>query len=140
VGPAADGGADVEVGPAVDVGSDADVGPEGWRKADSGEIRRLKQVSPIWIVDLEEDWIFSGELGRDDVLGVDRRVRRSPLLVHPVTSRIRHLTLLESMEALPVRALRHAAAVACPLLLDLGDTRRVLYTLLAGTEEAKTTG
>jgi hypothetical protein len=134
-------GADVDDSPDVGAGVDVgvDVNADGKQTAPRREIGRLKQVSPIRIVDLEEDVVFTGELGRDDPPGVERSGRRSPLLVHPVTSRIRSLTLLESMEALsvcPLQAVRDEVEAACPLLLDRGNTRQVLYALLSAAADA----
>jgi hypothetical protein len=102
-------------------------------------IGSLRQASPVWLLDLEEDLLFTNEgltkgLVPDESGRVGRRGRHRPaLLVHPVSPRMRWMTLLESLQAVSLRPPGKRAAGSCPLLLDLGDTRQVFFRLSAGS-------
>ena len=125
------------------------------------EVALLRQGSPMPMLNLQEDAVFTGEwppaAGASIAAGnepaepagpraaagnlrtrrpwnqrIGQRAGRLPLLVHPVTSRIRSLTLLESLESAWPAGVQAAAEIsACPLLLDRGDTRAVLYAMLS---------
>jgi len=111
-------------------------GDGAWDQDVVHSIRRLQEGAPFWTLSLERDVLFSGEADPRSSSRARHKDRRPALIVHPVTPRIRWMTLLESIEVVPFGLPHGDTPLVCPLELDRGDARGALYAILGQSAEA----